>query len=348
MKYIEEKDINISTGSESLNRTYLTRRPRRNRKKPAIRDLVSETQLSRSDFVIPLFLKDGKNFKQHLPHLPGIITFSIDNLLKEIEFWLKKGFYSYALFPVVVAELKDPIGSYSYEGSNFIISAIQQIKSLFPEVCLFLDVALDPFTSHGHDGVLNVKGEVDNDQSLVALAKMALSYASAGVDVLAPSDMMDGRIGFIRENLDKYNFQEVSLLAYTAKYASSCYGPFRDTVGSSLKGGDKLTYQLNPANSKEAMLELKLDEEEGADMVMVKPALSYLDIIEKFKEKASVPIAAYHVSGEYAMVIAAAEKGWLDKDRAIIEHLTSIKRAGAGIIFTYAFKEVDNFLRSKT
>ena len=260
---------------------------------------------------------------------------------------MEKGFYSYALFPVVVPELKDPIGSYSYESSNFIIAAIKEIKSHFPEVCLFLDIALDPFTSHGHDGVLNSKGEVDNDQSLIALGKMALAYASAGVDVLAPSDMMDGRIGFIRENLDTSNFQEVSLLAYTAKYASSCYGPFRDTVGSSLKGGDKLSYQLNPANSKEAMLELKLDEEEGADMVMVKPALGYLDIIERFKGKASVPIAAYHVSGEYAMVIAAAEKGWVDKDRTIIEHLTSIKRAGADIIFSYAFKEVDSFLSSK-
>ncbi|MCH1430366.1 MAG: porphobilinogen synthase [Chlamydiales bacterium] len=337
----------MSKRSGSLNRPYLTRRPRRNRKNPAIRDLVSETQLSRSDFVIPLFLKDGTNFKKSLPGLPSITTFSIDCLIKEIEIWLEKGFYSYALFPVVVPELKDPIGSYSYESSNFIIAAIKEIKSHFPEVCLFLDIALDPFTSHGHDGVLNSKGEVDNDQSLIALGKMALAYASAGVDVLAPSDMMDGRIGFIRENLDTSNFQEVSLLAYTAKYASSCYGPFRDTVGSSLKGGDKLSYQLNPANSKEAMLELKLDEEEGADMVMVKPALGYLDIIERFKGKASVPIAAYHVSGEYAMVIAAAEKGWVDKDRTIIEHLTSIKRAGADIIFSYAFKEVDSFLSSK-
>jgi porphobilinogen synthase len=347
MLYINDKKELVENEQEAnfLKKPYLLKRPRRNRKSLEIRNLIEETQIQRNDIVIPFFVKKGTESREELVDLPNISTFSLDFLLREIDKWTKKGFSTFALFPIIDKSLKDSTGTYSCDPSNFFLRAVDKVKKTFPHVCIIADIALDPFTSHGHDGVLNSKGEVANDQSLIALGQMSLAYAQAGVDILAPSDMMDGRVAFIRETLDNNQFQDLSILSYTAKYASSMYSPFRDVVGSSLKGGDKLTYQLNPANVKEALLEAALDEQEGADMMMVKPALTYLDIISKISKSSNLPVAAYHVSGEYAMVIAAHKKGWLDKDKALIEQTIAIKRAGASIIFTYAFEEIDNYLK---
>jgi porphobilinogen synthase len=273
--------------------------------------------------------------------MPNCFRWSLDLLIKEIEICGELGIKNFVLFPAVEDSLKDKTATYSYSSANFYLKAINTIKNKFPDFTLMSDVAMDPYSSDGHDGLV-IKGEIDNDQSLPILYKMALSQAEAGIDIIGPSDMMDGRIGAIREVLDDNNFKNTSIMSYTAKYASAFYGPFRDALDSAPKYGDKKTYQMDPRNKKESLIEAELDELEGADILMIKPALSYLDVIQTVKENTNLPVSAYNVSGEYAMVHAAAEKGWLDYDQTFVEVLTSIKRAGADIILTYFAKDFAN------
>lgn len=316
----------------------MQRRPRRNRKSEAVRNLVEETQVSVKDLIFPLFLVDGQNKKIEVASMPGIYRFSIDLMLKEIEECMKLGICSFDVFPAYPDALKDAMASESYNPETFYLKALREIKKNFPEVCLMSDVAMDPYSSDGHDGLVK-NGKILNDETLEILGRMSLAQADAGVDILGPSDMMDGRVGYIRNLLDENGFIDTSIMSYTAKYASAFYGPFRDALDSAPKFGDKKTYQMNPANSKEALIEADLDMEEGADFLMVKPALSYLDIIKQLSDNYPLPIAAYNVSGEYSMVKAAAERGWLDYDRSMNEMLLSIKRAGAKIILTYFAKD---------
>ncbi len=318
----------------------LTIRPRRNRKSDAIRRMVEETTLRAADLVAPLFIMEGDGKKEEIPSFPGVYRMTLDHVLKEAERLHKKGIPSIALFPVIEPSLKDPQGSQALNEKGIIPCALEALKKEIPSLCLITDIALDPYTSHGHDGVVNERGQVANDPTVKILAEMACLMSAAGADLVAPSDMMDGRVGAIRLALDKSGFEEVGILSYTAKYASSLYGPFRDTLGSKLQFGDKKNYQMNPANCREAVRQAMLDIEQGADMVMVKPALFYLDVIAHLRSKVHVPICAYHVSGEYAMVMAAHAAGWLDAPKVFYEGLLSIKRAGADFIFTYAIDHV--------
>ncbi len=313
-------------------------RPRRNRLSPAIRSLVQETTLSVHDFICPLFLVEGTNKKIPVASMPGIFRFSPDVLLDEIAECMQLGIQSIVLFPSIADEKKDKTASESWNETGLYLSTLQKIKQNFPDLCLMTDVAMDPYSSDGHDGYVE-NGEIVNDITLEILAKMAVAQAKAGADMLGPSDMMDGRIGYIRQALDKEGFTHVSMMSYTAKYASAFYGPFRDALDSAPKFGDKKTYQMNPANRREALLEGQLDFDEGADILMVKPALAYLDIISDLHQNFPIPIAAYNVSGEYAMIKAAAANGWIDGEKAMLESLISIKRAGASIILTYFAKE---------
>lgn len=319
----------------------ITHRPRRNRKSEAIRNLVQENSLSANDFIFPLFLIDGKNKKSEVASMPGIFRFSNDLLLKEIESCLKLGISTFALFPNIEEKLKDKKASESWNKKGLYLRSLSEIKKKFPEAVIMTDVAMDPYSSDGHDGIVK-NGQILNDETLEVLGKMALAQAECGADIIGPSDMMDGRVGYLREVLDDNDFINVSIMSYTAKYASAFYGPFRDALDSAPKFGDKKTYQMNPANSKEALLEAELDFSEGADFLMVKPALSYLDIIKSLNDNFSLPIAAYNVSGEYAMVKAAAAKGWIDNRKIRDEILLSIKRAGASVILTYFAKEWAN------
>jgi len=319
----------------------MNQRPRRNRKSIGIREMVSETNLKIESLIYPLFIVDGENMKIPINSMPNCFRWSLDLLIKEIEICGELGIKNFVLFPAVEDSLKDKTATYSYSSANFYLKAINTIKNKFPDFTLMSDVAMDPYSSDGHDGLV-IKGEIDNDQSLPILCKMALSQAEAGIDIIGPSDMMDGRIGAIREVLDDNNFKNTSIMSYTAKYASAFYGPFRDALDSAPKYGDKKTYQMDPRNKKESLIEAELDELEGADILMIKPALSYLDVIQAIKENTNLPVSAYNVSGEYAMVHAAAEKGWLDYDQTFIEVLTSIKRAGADIILTYFAKDFAN------
>lgn len=313
-------------------------RPRRNRKSEAIRGLVEETNLSVRDFIFPMFLIDGRQQKVEVASMPGIYRYSLDLMLKEIEECMKLGIMAFDVFPAYPESLKDKMATESYNPDTFYLKALREIKNTFPDLCLMSDVAMDPYSSDGHDGIVK-DGKIINDETLEVLARMSLAQADAGVDILGPSDMMDGRVGFIREALDSQGFTETSIMSYTAKYASAFYGPFRDALDSAPKFGDKKTYQMNPANSKEALIEAELDMAEGADFLMVKPALAYLDIIKLLNENFALPIAAYNVSGEYSMIKASAERGWLDGERAMLESLLSIKRAGAKVILTYFAKE---------
>ncbi len=312
-------------------------RPRRNRKSAAIRNMVQETHLGVENLIYPIFLLDGKGIKNEVKSMPGNYRWSLDLLLPEIESCMKLGLNSFVLFPAVEDSLKDKTATYSYSPDNFYLKAIREIKRQFPECVVMTDVAMDPYSSDGHDGYVE-NGKILNDKTLPILARMSLAQAEAGADILGPSDMMDGRVGFIRDALDEQDFTDVSIMAYTAKYASAFYGPFRDALDSAPKSGDKKTYQMNPANKIEALTEATLDVEEGADFLMVKPALAYLDIIHLLKENFSTPISAYNVSGECAMLTAAAQNGWLDFNKAMPEMLLSIKRAGADIILTYFAK----------
>lgn len=306
--------------------------------------MVEETKLGVENLIYPIFLKDGNNIKEEVSSLPNNFRWSIDRLLPELEACLKLGITTFDIFPAVEENLKDKIASYSYSEDNFYLHAIRKIKETFPELMLMSDVALDPYSSDGHDGYVE-NGRILNDETLPILAKMALAQAQAGIDIIGPSDMMDGRVGVIRKTLDESGFTEVSIMSYTAKYASAFYGPFRDALNSAPKSGDKKTYQMNPANKREALLEARLDFEEGADMLMVKPALCYLDVIQLLKDNFNVPITAYNVSGECAMVYAAAQNGWLNYERAVYEMLLSMRRAGADGILTYFAKDFAEFTK---
>lgn len=316
----------------------MLRRPRRNRKSDVIRDLVVETRLSKSDFIYPLFMVEGDNIKQEVSSMPGVYRFSVDKLMDEIGDCVNLGIKSFCLFPAFEEKFKDKYATISADPDNFYLRTIAQIKRDIPQACIMTDVAMDPYSSDGHDGLVE-NGEILNDETLEILGKMSLAQAKAGADILGPSDMMDGRVEYIRELLDDEGFTKVSIMSYTAKYASAFYGPFRDALDSAPKSGDKKTYQMNPANVREALIEAELDELEGADMLMVKPALSYLDVIKELSEVSNLPIAAYNVSGEYAMIKAADQNGWLDGEKAMLEVLLSIRRAGAKIILTYFAKE---------
>ncbi|MGN6641119.1 MAG: porphobilinogen synthase [Mucilaginibacter sp.] len=317
----------------------MLQRPRRNRKSEVIRRMVQETHVSADNLIFPLFIIEGNNEKSEVSSMPGIYRRSVDNLLREIESCLKLGLKAFDLFPNIEESLKDKYATESYRDGSLYLRAISEVKKNFPEACVVTDVAMDPYSSDGHDGIVE-NGEILNDETLEVLGKMALAHAQAGADIIAPSDMMDGRVGYIRNVLDDNGFTNVSIMSYTAKYASAFYGPFRDALNSAPKFGDKKTYQMNPANQREALIEADLDEAEGADFLMVKPALPYLDVIKLLKDNTELPIAAYNVSGEYAMIKAAIQKGWLNEQRAITEVLTSIRRAGATAILTYHAKEV--------
>jgi porphobilinogen synthase len=316
----------------------ITRRPRRNRNSSGIRDLVQETNLQVSDFIYPMFVQEGTHQKVAVQSMPGIHRFSLDTLLEELKEVTDLGIRAIDLFPNYPESKKDQYASESYREDTFYLRAITAIKEQFPELVIMTDIAMDPYSSDGHDGVVE-NGKILNDDTLEILGKMALAQAKAGADILGPSDMMDGRVKYMRQILDQHQYTDVSIMSYSAKYASAFYGPFRDALESAPKFGDKKTYQMNPANRREALLEAQLDFEEGADFLMVKPALSYLDIIRDLDNAFNIPIAAYNVSGEYAMIKAAAQNGWLDGDRTMMEVLMSIRRAGAKCILTYFAKE---------
>jgi len=316
----------------------MQQRPRRNRKSEAVREMVRETRLPLSSLMYPLFMIDGENQCSPIHSMPGISRWSADRLIDEIAECVSLGLRSFVLFPAFADSLKDTEATLSSDPSNFYLQSIRAIKARFPEVILMSDVAMDPYSSDGHDGLVR-NGEIVNDETLPILARMAVAQAEAGIDIIGPSDMMDGRVGFIRKALDEAGYTGVSIMSYTAKYASAFYGPFRDALDSAPRSGDKKSYQMDPANRKEALREAVLDEAEGADMLMVKPALCYLDVILKLSENSVLPIAAYNVSGEYAMLKAAGINGWIDYERAVKECLLSIHRAGANIILTYFAKE---------
>lgn len=317
----------------------MLQRPRRNRKSEVIRQMVQETHVSAANLIFPLFIVEGENQKSEVASMPGIYRYSIDNLLREVESCMNLGLKAFDLFPNISEELKDKYATESHREAGLYLRAIREVKKHFPEACVVTDVAMDPYSSDGHDGIVE-NGHILNDETLEILGKMSLAQAQAGADIIAPSDMMDGRVGYIRNVLDDNGFTNVSIMSYSAKYASAFYGPFRDALNSAPKFGDKKTYQMNPANQREALIEARLDEEEGADFLMVKPALAYLDVIKLIKDDTELPVAAYNVSGEYAMLKAAVQKGWLNEQRAVTEVLTSIRRAGATAILTYHAKEV--------
>jgi porphobilinogen synthase len=323
---------------------YIFHRPRRNRKSAGVRNLARETILNVNDLVWPLFVQEGKKKKTPILSLPGCNRLSIDLLVKEAKEARDLGINALAIFPLIADSKKDHFAKESINIKGLYPETIRILKAEVPEMVLMTDVAMDPYSSEGHDGLVE-NGKILNDETLEILGEMALVQASAGADYIAPSDMMDGRVGYLREVLDENGFTDVGIMAYSAKYCSALYGPFRDALDSAPKSGDKKTYQMDPANSNEALREVQLDLEEGADIVMVKPAHAYLDILYRVKEISSVPVAAYHVSGEYAMIKAAAEKGWLDEEKTMMEITTSIKRAGADIIFTYYAKEIAKLLR---
>jgi len=323
----------------------LLHRPRRLRRTAGLRALVEDTVLRPADLVAPLFVVDGRGGREPIPSMPGVFRLAIPDLVRECRALLKVGVRAVALFPKLEPALKDPEGTAALREDALVLRAVRAVKKALPELTVMTDIALDPYTDHGHDGVLTPGGtDVDNDRTVEILARMAVLHAHAGVDLVAPSDMMDGRVGAIRRALDTAGREGTAIMAYTAKYASAYYGPFRDAVGSSAAAGtrglDKRTYQLNPANRREAFTELKLDEAEGADIVMVKPAGLYLDIIRNLRLKTLKPVAAYQVSGEYSQIHAAARLGWLDLELCRMESLIAIKRAGADMILTYFARDV--------
>lgn len=317
---------------------YLPRRNRILRQSAAIRSLVTETTLSPNDFIVPLFIVEGKDIKQEISSMPGYYRLSIDQAVKEVKEIWSMGLKSVLLFVKCRDELKDNKGTEALNPEGLMQQSIKAIKNAVPEMLVMTDVALDPFSSFGHDGIVENE-EILNDATVDVLAKMSVSHAQAGADFVAPSDMMDGRVAAIRQALEENNFTKTGIMSYSAKYASCFYGPFRDALDSAPGFGDKKTYQMNYANRIEAIRESLMDVEEGADIVMVKPALSYLDIIREVKNAVNVPVSAYNISGEYAMIKAAAKMGWIDEDKAIMETLTSIKRAGADLIATYFAKQ---------
>jgi len=327
--------------------SYPSTRMRRMRMASFSRRLQAETVLTTSDLIWPVFVLDGEQQQQAVPSMPGVNRVSIDLLLPLAKQAHALGIPALALFPVIAAELKSDTARAAWDNNGLVPRAVAAIKQAVPDLGVITDVALDPYTSHGQDGLLDEQGMVDNDSTVEALVNQALCHARAGCDVVAPSDMMDGRIGAIRAALESEGYQQTRILSYAAKYASSFYGPFRDAVGSAanLGGGDKFSYQMDPANSDEALHEVALDLDEGADMLMVKPAMPYLDIIRRVKQHFGAPTMAYQVSGEYAMLKAAAGHGWLDEKACVLEALLSIKRAGADAILTYFAMDVALWLR---
>lgn len=324
-------------------RLSLRERPRRNRKSAAIRDAVRETAVGPERFILPLFVHEG-DAAIPIGSMPGCSRHSRQSLLDEVERAVAVGVRMVALFPAVNDALKDRTGTASYDPDGLVPRTIAALKERWPELVIVTDVALDPYSSDGHDGIVAADGRILNDETVEVLCKQAICQARAGADVIAPSDMMDGRVGAIRDALDDEGFSEVSILAYTAKYASAFYGPFREALDSAPKSGDKKTYQMDPANLREAIREVALDEAEGADLVMVKPAGPYLDVIRTLRDHTTLPIAAYQVSGEYAMLKAAAERGWLDERKVVMESLTAIRRAGADVILTYYARQAGAWL----
>lgn len=314
---------------------YLQRRNRILRQTPAIRAMVAETVLTPNDFIVPLFIDEGKGIETEIASMPGYYRRSLDGTVKEVKELWSLGIKSVLLFVKSKDELKDNTGKEAWNPDGLMQRSIKAIKDAVPGILVMTDVALDPYSSYGHDGIVE-NGEIVNDPTVEALIRMSLSHAEAGADWVAPSDMMDGRIGAIRGALEEHQYTRTGIMAYSAKYASCFYGPFRDALDSAPGFGDKKTYQMDPANLREALREVRLDEAEGADWLMVKPALPYMDVIRRVRELSALPVATYHVSGEYAMLKAAAQNGWLDYDRALIETLVGFRRAGADIIFTYA------------
>jgi len=317
-------------------------RPRRLRKNGAFRALIRETHLSPAQLIYPIFVMPGKNKREEISSMPGVYRLSVDQLAKEGKECLKLGVNSVILFGL--PEKKDPMGSGAHAKDGIIQRAIRELKNRIPELLVFTDVCLCEYTSHGHCGII-LENQVDNDTTLEILARTAVSHAAAGADMVAPSDMMDGRVGEIRAALDEENFDTVPIMSYAVKYASAFYGPFRDAADCAPQEGDRRGYQMDPANSLEALREATLDVEEGADILMVKPAVAYLDIISKLRDEFDLPIAAYHVSGEYAMIKAAGANGWIDEERVMAETLLSIRRAGAEIILTYFAKNMARLLQ---
>jgi porphobilinogen synthase len=328
----------------------LTHRPRRLRRSAQLRALIEETVLRPQDFIAPVFVIDGEGAPEEIGSMPGVFRFPIPLLVEECKALAALGVPAVALFPKLDRSLKDDLGTQALNPETLVLRAVRAIKKAVPNMVVMTDIALDPYTTHGHDGILTADGkDVENDRTVEALCKMAVLHAKNGVDLVAPSDMMDGRIGAIRQALNEANCDLTGIMAYTAKYASAFYGPFRDAVGSASAAGthhlDKRTYQLNPANRREAQIEVELDEQEGADIIMVKPAGPYLDIIRDVREATQKPVAAYQVSGEYAQIMAASKMGWLDLAKCRHESLLSIKRAGADMILTYFAKEMAQELR---
>lgn len=328
--------INIST------------RMRRMRASPFSRELMREHTLTASDLIFPIFILEGEQQRQPIASMPGVERLSIDLLVAEAKELVTLGIPAIALFPVIDESLKSLDAAEAYNPQGLVPRAVKALKAAAPELGVITDIALDPYTSHGQDGLINEDGYVLNDETVAVLVKQALCHAAAGVDIVAPSDMMDGRVGEIRDALEQQNFSNTLILAYAAKYASNFYGPFRDAVGSSgnLGGGNKHTYQMDPANSDEAIREVALDLEEGADMVMVKPGLPYLDVVQRVKQELAAPTFVYHVSGEYAMLKAAANNGWLDEKACVMEAMLCCKRAGADGILTYFAKDIARWLKA--
>ena len=328
--------------------SFPSTRMRRNRMKDFSRRLISENSLNVNDLIWPLFVTEGSNIKEEIPSMPGVYRNSIDKIIKEAEDAIKLGIPAIAIFPQIDSTLKNSKGSEAINENNLICRSIKAIKQEFPELGIITDVALDPFTDHGHDGLL-INDEINNDETLKILAQQSIIQANAGCDIIAPSDMMDGRIGYIRSALDKADLKNTQILSYAAKYASGFYGPFRDAVSSSgnLGGASKSTYQMDPANSNEALKEVELDIAEGADMVMIKPGMPYLDIVKIIKDTFQVPTFVYQVSGEYSMLMSAINNKWLDDDKVVMESLLSFKRAGANGILTYFAKRIAEKLKNK-
>lgn len=322
----------------------LTHRPRRNRKSPVMRKLIQESSVTTADLIAPLFVMEGMSELSPIKSLPGQNRMTIDLLVKHVSVLKQLGIGCISLFPVVQDSLKSKDAKEALNPNGLNQRAIKAVKEAHPEILVMSDIALDPYNSDGHDGIVSERGEILNDQTLEILAQMAVAQANAGSDIVGPSDMMDGRVAAIRNALEENGHSDVTIMSYTAKYASSFYGPFRDALDSAPKAGDKKTYQMDYSNVREALRELRLDEQEGADIVMVKPGLCYLDVIARVRDNTTLPVAAYNVSGEYAMVKAAAERGWVDGEALMIEMLTGFKRAGADMILTYFAQEMATLL----
>ncbi|MGY4624090.1 porphobilinogen synthase [Bradyrhizobium sp. USDA 4486] len=345
---IELREVSRGTGTSSPHALDLTVRPRRNRKAEWARRMVRENVLTTDDLIWPLFLIDGNNKREPVASMPGVDRLSVDQALREAERAMKLTIPCIALFPYTDPSLRDEEGSEATNPDNLVCKAVRAIKKEFPDLGILCDVALDPFTSHGHDGLIS-DGKILNDETVAVLVRQALVQAEAGCDIIAPSDMMDGRVAAIREGLDRAGLLDVQIMAYAAKYASAFYGPFRDAIGSAKTlTGDKRTYQMDSANTDEALREIELDIAEGADMVMVKPGMPYLDVVRRVKDTFAMPTFAYQVSGEYAMIAAASGNGWLDGERAMMESLLAFKRAGADGVLSYFAPKAAEKLRTQT